>query len=86
MNICVGNIPYQATEEDLRGLFEAYGKVESVNMPIDRYRDRPRGFGFVSMPDPGEAETAMVALNGLEWMERKLKVCEALPHRDRAQG
>ena len=66
MDIYVGNIQYQATEEDLRALFEAHGQVDSVNMPIDRYRERPRGHAFVSMPDPGEAKAAMDALDGQE--------------------
>ena len=81
MDIYVGNIPYQATEEDLRTLFDAYGTVNSVTLPTDKRTDRPRGFGFVSMPDPGEAKAAMDALDGQEWMEHVLKVREAFPRR-----
>ena len=55
MNIFVGNLAYTATEAELRQLFEAYGTVDTIRMMTDRDTGRPRGFGFVEMPDPTEA-------------------------------
>ena len=79
MNIYVGNLPFTTTEEELRGIFEAYGEVETVKIILDRETGKPRGFGFVDMPDDAAANAAIAALNDKEYMERNLKVNEARP-------
>lgn len=77
MKIYVGNIPYTATEESLRATFEQYGAVEAVSIVIDRESGRSRGFAFVTMPNLGEANAAIEALNGKELGGRSLTVNEA---------
>jgi RNA recognition motif-containing protein len=83
MNIYVGNIPFTATADDLRRLFEPYGTVEQVKLIIDRDTGRSRGFGFVAMPNPHEAKTAIEALQSSDFSGRSLRVNEARP---RQQG
>ena len=83
MNIYVGNLSRNTTEEALRGAFEAHGKVSSVNIITDRYSGQSRGFGFVEMPEQSEAEAAIAALNGQELDGWNLKVNVAKP---REQG
>ena len=86
MNIYVGNLSHDATEDDLTELFVGFGEVESATIVMDRYRGQPRGFGFVEMPNKSEAERAIQELNGKEFMERELTVNEARPRRDRGRG
>lgn len=74
--IYVGNLPFSATEDELRGLFERHGKVESVKLVNDRETGRPRGFGFVDMP-ANEAQSAIQQMNGFEMGGRPLRVNEA---------
>lgn len=74
--IYVGNLPFSATEDDVRTLFEAHGKVESVKLINDRETGRPRGFGFVDMPS-ADAQAAIAAVNGHEMGGRQLRVNEA---------
>ena len=81
--IYVGNLPFSATEQDVRALFEAHGAVQSVALINDRETGRPRGFGFVEMPNAEEAKKAIDALNGTEDNGRQLKINEALPREDR---
>ncbi len=76
MKIYVGNLPFSATESELRDLFAQHGTVESVALPTDRDTGRPRGFGFVEMPQ-GEATKAIEALNGFTMGGRQLRVNEA---------
>jgi RNA recognition motif-containing protein len=76
--IYVGNLPFSATEEDVRQLFEAHGTVHSVNIITDRDTGRPRGFGFVEMDD-ADAESAIGALDGVSMGGRNLQVNEARP-------
>lgn len=75
-SIYVGNLPYDASEEDVRELFERYGPVDSVRMMSDRDTGRPRGFGFVSMEDEG-ADAAIKALDGSAFGGRNLRVNQA---------
>lgn len=82
-NIYVGNLPYSATEDEIRNLFAEYGTVTSVNMITDQYSGRSKGFGFVEMEDDAAAAAAIQALNGKELGGRELKVDEAKPRRDR---
>jgi RNA recognition motif-containing protein len=79
MNIYVGNLSYQAGDEDLRQAFAAYGTVDSANVIMDKFSGRSRGFGFVEMPNDDEARTAIAELNGKDLMDRPLKVNEARP-------
>ncbi len=76
-NIYVGNISYSVTEENIQELFEQHGKVNSVKIIIDRYTQRSKGFGFVEMEDEKEADEAINAINGIEFLGRNLKVNEA---------
>jgi len=82
----VGNLSYQATEEDLRELFQQAGTVESVRIITDQFTGRPRGFGFVEMSTKEEAERAIELLNGRLFRDRNLVVNEARPQPNRAPG
>jgi len=86
MNIYVGNLARQATEDDLRGAFEAFGQVESVNIIKDRFSGESRGFGFVEMPSKEEAQKALDEMNGKDLMGRALNVNEARPRSERRGG
>jgi len=77
MNIYVGNLSYEATEDDLQQAFEAFGKVKSVKIIKDRYSGESRRFGFVQMSTKAEAESAISNLNGKELKEQRLTVNEA---------
>ncbi len=79
MNIYVGNLSFDTTEESLRVAFAAYGEVETARMITDRETGRPRGFGFVEMPDTSQAEAAIEGLNDKELDGRTLKVNESRP-------
>ena len=79
MNIYVGNLSREVTEEELRQAFEAFGQVTSVNIIKDRYSGEFRGFGFVEMPTKSEAQAAIGGLNGTLLKERTLNVNEARP-------
>jgi RNA recognition motif-containing protein len=79
MNIYVGNLPYQTTEDELRSSFENFGEVTSVRIIQDRATGRSKGFGFVEMPDEESAETAIAALNGKDFSGRNIRVNQARP-------
>lgn len=79
MNIFVGNLSYDATENDLRAAFEAHGEVATVSIIMDRTTGRSKGFGFVEMPEKGAAEAAIQALNLQELCGRAMTVNEARP-------
>ena len=81
MQIYVGSLPYEVTEEDLREEFGAFGEVASVNIIKDRDSGRPKGFGFVEMASKSEAEAAITGLNGKTLKERTIVVNEARPRR-----
>ena len=83
MNIYVGNLSREVTEDELRQSFEAFGQVTSVNIIKDRYSGESRGFGFVEMATKSEAQAAINGLNGTSMGERTLSVSEARP---RAEG
>ena len=85
-NIYVGNLSFEATEESVRALFEAYGTVSRVNIVTDRDTGQPRGFGFVEMANDGEGEKAIAAVNGTELGGRALNVNEARPKAERSGG
>lgn len=83
MNIYCGNLSFDATEDDVRGLFAAYGEVATVSLISDRDSGRPKGFGFVEMPQQEQAQAAIAGLNSKEFKGRALNVNEARPKTDR---
>ncbi len=86
MNIYVGNLSYDVTEEELRQEFVAFGEVASVNIIMDKYSGRPKGFGFVEMPSVSEGQAAITGLNGKMIKERTLTVNAARPRSDNRGG
>lgn len=82
--VYVGNMNYSTAENQLRDLFAQYGEVASVNIIVDRYTGKAKGFGFVEMTNDDEAQKAIDALNGFEFMGRQLRVnrAEDKPRRD----
>ena len=86
MNIYVGNLSYEVTEEDLQKAFKTYGQVESAKVIKDMYTGRSRGFGFVEMPSDDEAQSAIDELNGSEIKGRALKVSKARPRSESSRG
>jgi len=78
-NIYVGNLPFRASEDNIRDLFAQYGAVSAVKLISDRETGKPRGFGFVEMDDDTEADAAIEALNGKDYEGRSLKINEAKP-------
>jgi RNA recognition motif-containing protein len=78
-NIYVGNLSYEATEDDLRSAFEAHGEVSSVAIIRDKMSGKSRGFGFVEMPDKNQAQAAIQAMNLQEVRGRAITVNEARP-------
>lgn len=75
--IYIGNLPFSATEQDLRGLFETHGEIDSVNVIMDRETGRARGFAFVEMAEASAADNAIRALDGSDMGGRSLRVNEA---------
>ena len=86
MNIYVGNLPFSATEDDLRQAFGKYGTVGEVNLIRDQFSGRLRGFGFVEMADGTQANAAITALNGTDLGGRSLTVNEARPRTERGHS
>jgi RNA recognition motif-containing protein len=86
MNIYVGSLSFEVTEEELRQAFEAYGQVASANIIKDKFTGESRGFGFVEMPSKDEAQAAINGLNGKELKGRTLNVGEARPRPERRPG
>ncbi|NIM59559.1 MAG: RNA-binding protein [Candidatus Aminicenantes bacterium] len=86
MNIYVGNLPREATEEDLRQAFEAFGQVTSAKIITDKFTGDSRGFGFVEMSNSSEAQSAISGLDGKDLKGSTLRVNEARPRRDDRRG
>jgi len=86
MNIYVGNLSYEATEEDLRLAFEQFGQIESVNIIKDKFSGKSKGFGFVEMPSKAEAKSAIDELNGKDLKGKTLNVNEARPRTESRRG
>lgn len=86
MNIYVGNMPWDVTEDEIRSAFAAFGEVSSVNVIKDNFSGRSKGFGFVEMPSKAEGQAAIDALNGKEMKGRNLTVNEARPRSDAPRG
>lgn len=86
MNIYVGNLAREVTEEELKQEFKAFGEVTSVSIIKDKYSGQPRGFGFVEMPSKTEGQAAITGLKGKMLKERTLDVNEARPRSDSRGG
>ena len=86
MNIYVGNLSYEVTEEDLQKAFEAFGQVESVKIIKDNYTGKSKGFGFVEMSNNADAQSAIDALNDKEIKGRSIKVNAARPRSENRGG
>ncbi|UCF80428.1 MAG: RNA-binding protein [Acidobacteriota bacterium] len=82
MNIYVGNLSFDLTEDALRQEFEAHGEVASVSIIRDKFSGRSRGFGFVEMPSDEQAKAAIAGLNGKTVLGRNLTVNEARPRKE----
>ncbi len=74
MNIYVGQLPFSVTENELQELFTEFGEIASVNLIMDRYSGRPKGFGFIDMPNNSEADKAIKALNKTMFNGKEIKV------------
>ncbi|ACF45187.1 MAG: RNA-binding protein [Prosthecochloris sp.] len=83
MNIYIGNLPYNITEDDLREAFNEFGQVDSANIIIDKFSGRSKGFGFVEMPNDEDAEKAIDSLNDTDFNGRTIKVNQARPREER---
>ena len=86
MRIYIGNLANQATEDDLREAFQAFGQVASAQIMVDRYSGQPRGFAFVEMPNNAEALAAISGLSGKDVKGRVITVNEARPRREGGAG
>jgi RNA recognition motif-containing protein len=84
--IYVGNLPFSATEDDLRAAFSEHGAVSGVDVIADRETGRPRGFAFVEMEDESAATAAIAALDGSDFGGRNLRVSEAMERRGGGGG
>jgi RNA recognition motif-containing protein len=82
MNIYVGNMSFQTTEDNLRQAFESFGQVSTVKIIMDRDSGQPKGFAFVEMPAQNEATAAIAGLNGRELNGRTLNVNQAKPREE----
>jgi len=87
MNIYVGNLSYDVTDETIQGTFESFGEVSSAKVIKDKYTGQSRGFAFVEMPGSSQAQTAIKSLNGKELQGKAMNVSEARPRTgDRRTG
>jgi RNA recognition motif-containing protein len=86
MNIYIANIPFKASEEELKELFEGYGEVSSSKIIMDKVTQRSRGFGFIEMADATAAQQAIAKLNGHNFQGKDLVVNEAKPKDDSPRG
>jgi len=86
MNIYVGNLSYDVTEDDLRQAFEALGQVASATIIMDKFTGKSRGFGFVEMPIEDEANAAITSMNGKELKGQPLTVNKARPRSESGRG
>ena len=86
MSIYVGNLSFEASEDDLTSICEDYGRVKRVQLPTDRETGRKRGFGFVEMENESDEQKVIDALDGAEWLGRALRVNKAKPREKRGEG
>lgn len=86
MTIYIGNLSFQASEDDIRSVFAEYGEVTRISLPIDRETGRKRGFAFVDMADESKEDQAISELDGAEWLGRELRVNKARPRTEDGGG
>jgi RNA recognition motif-containing protein len=86
MNIYVGNLSYNATEETIRQAFESFGQVTSARIIKDKYTGQSKGFGFVEMLEQSQAQAAIKSLNGKELLGKQMSVNEARPRTDQGRS
>jgi len=84
MNIYVGNLPYDLSQDELKDVFKPYGEVSSANIITDNMTGRSKGFGFVEMPDTSCAKEAISKLDGYSCKGRNLKISEARPRAEKS--
>jgi RNA recognition motif-containing protein len=85
MNIYVGNLSYDATDAMVQEAFESFGRVTSAKVIKDKYTGQSRGFGFVEMPEPAQAQAAIKSLNGRDLLGKQISVNEARPRADQGR-
>ena len=85
LKLYVGNLPYNVTDDDLRQMFSQFGEVADVALISDKFSGQSKGFGFVEMPNNGEADSAIKALNETDYKGRNIKVNQARPREERSQ-
>jgi RNA recognition motif-containing protein len=83
MNIYVGNLSYEVTDDEVRDIFSPHGEISSVSIIKEKYYGQSKGFGFIEMPNQAEAEEAIKALNESELKGRNIKVNQAKPKEER---
>jgi RNA recognition motif-containing protein len=83
MNIYVGNLSYEVTEDEVKDIFSPHGEISSLSIIKDKYSGQSKGFGFIEMPNQAEAEEAIKALNESELKGRNIKVNQAKPKEER---
>ena len=83
MNMYIGNLSFNVTEDDLKDHFSKFGTVTNVNIITNKYSRQAKVYGFVEMPDNSEADKAIKALNGIEIKGSNIKISQAEPHRKR---
>jgi RNA recognition motif-containing protein len=86
VTIYVGNLSFQATEDDLKEVFAEYGEVSRVSLPTDRETGRKRGFAFVEMSSEAQEDAAIAELDGAEWLGREIRVNKAKPREESGGG
>ena len=86
MNIYVGNLPSDVTDETIKQAFESFGQVTSARVIKDKYTGQSRGFGFVEMLEQSQAREAIKSLNGKELLGKQMSVNEARPRTDRGRS
>ncbi len=85
MNLYVGNLPYEVTDDELKAAFQVHGDIQSARVIMDRYTGRSKGFGFVEMSNNEQAQAAITALNGSQLKGRAITVNEARPKPQREE-
>ena len=86
MNLYVGNLLFNVSENDLKSAFEEFGEVTEVRLIMDKFSRKSKGFGFIEMPSKDDAQKAISQMNGKEFMGRNIKVNIAKPKNDRRGG
>ena len=86
MTIYIGNLSFQASEEDIRDVFVEYGEVVRIKLPVDRETGKKRGFAFIDMAEDAQEDLAIAELDGAEWLGRQLRINKAKPKEPRSGG